>query len=1039
MLKNMTIKRKLLLYCIICLIAMLVVGLVGFGGIKRQASIQSVITKNYTTSQINMGILLDDIDYIGAAYLTLLVGRDDSKIESTFEYTDGIWVEVDELIAAFEALSGMENQDSILAELKSNVDSFKSVSTNMQSAITARNYGLAMTFYQEFDDLRIATGDSANALVKSLKEDASGVRAQRDKTSAFMSTMIFVIIVIAAIIQIAFNLVIASGIKKGLNKAIDVADELAQGKVDVDIDRASLPRDEVGHLLSSFADTIDSLKDQANKLEQIADGNIDIDINARSDEDVLNVSMKKVQGTLKNLVHDINGLAEHFKEGDTKYRNDPNKFKGEYKNIIEGTNGVTDIIMEQVDYLAGAIMMLGAGELPAIENDKPGDFAIIIDQLEQTVNSISDLVTDTEAMANAALAENYGVRADVEKYKGKFRNVIDGINKTLDMVVDKTNWYVSIIDAVPISIQAMDVNGNWTLVNDRFANVLKAEGVITSKEDAVGKPCRMGDIEVNGITKLKNGQDTYTFDNKDSVMQQSTAELRDVDGKVIGYVGAIQNLSSIIKVADYTDKAVERLQYNLSNLAKGVFQFRDNDIESNEYTKEVEAKFATIDEALNQVTSSVGALVSDSIKLADAAVEGQLDTRADLSLYSGEYAKVMKGLNDTMDAMVAPVNATVEILEEVARGRLDREVEGNFRGDHTKSKEALNSTIRQLRSIISEISTLLTAIGNGDLTVKTGENYNGDFVAIKEAINGIIINMTDVMGKIKIASEQVANGSRQLSEGAQTLADGSTKQASAVQELSATTGHVAEQAMQNTEYANEANSLTKEVMAMAEHGNSQMKGMLSSMDEINESSANISKIIKVIDDIAFQTNILALNAAVEAARAGVHGKGFAVVADEVRNLAAKSAQAASETTTLIEGSISKVEAGTQIANNTADALVKIVEGISNAANICEKIAEVSESQKSGVAEVNNGIGEVNLVVQSNSATSEESAASAEELYSQADELNKLVARFKFNGSGSSGSTAASPKASKAAIPAPKAHEEPPMITLDDFDMASDKY
>ena len=996
MLKNMSIKTKLTMYGIIALVAMLVVGLIGFGGIKRQASIQSVITKNYTTSQINMGILLDNIDYIGAAYLTLLVGKDDSKFEDTFTYVADIWVESYELIAAFEALEGMENQDAILAELKTNTDGFKAVSDNMEAAISAKNYSKAMTYYQEFDAYRIAAGDSANALVKSLKEDAGGVRAQRDKTSAFMSTMIFVIIVIAAIILIVLNLIIAGGIKKGLKKAIDVADELSQGMVNVDIDRSSLPRDEVGHLLSSFADTIDSFKNQAAVLEQIAAGNTNVDINVRSEYDVLNLSMQKVRDTLKDLVTTIDELADHFKKGDTKFRNNPDKFKGGYKEIIEGTNDVTEIIMEQVDYLAGAIMMLGAGELPMIENDKPGDFALIIEQLEEAVNSIGNLVDDTKKMAEAALAEDYNVRADVEKYNGEYRNVIDGINKTLDMVVNKTNWYVNIIDAVPIAIHAMDANGNWTLVNDRFASTLKAEGIANRKEDAVGKPCRMGDIDIDGISRFKRGEETYTFDYHGGVVQQSTAELKDASGKLIGYVGAVQNLSSIIKVAEYTDKAVERLQYNLSNLAKGIFEFRDNDIESNEYTKEIEAKFATIDEAVDQVRSAVGALVSDSLKLANAAVEGRLDTRADMSLYSGEYAKVMKGLNDTMDAMLAPVNATVEILEEVARGRLDREVVGDFKGDHIKSKEALNTTIRQLRSIITEISTILTALGNGDLTVKVSDNYVGDFVEIRDAITGILTNMTDVMSKIKQASEQVASGSRQLSEGAQMLADGSTKQASAVQQLSATTGHVADQAMQNTEHANEANTLTKEVMAMAERGNNQMKDMLRSMDDINESSANISKIIKVIDDIAFQTNILALNAAVEAARAGVHGKGFAVVADEVRSLAAKSAAAASETTALIEGSISKVAAGTEIANNTADALAKIVEGISDAANLCEKIATVSENQKKGVAEVNTGIEEVNQVVQSNSATAQQSAASSEELFGQADELKNLVSRFKFN-------------------------------------------
>lgn len=357
---------------------------------------------------------------------------------------------------------------------------------------------------------------------------------------------------------------------------------------------------------------------------------------------------------------------------------------------------------------------------------------------------------------------------------------------------------------------------------------------------------------------------------------------------------------------------------------------------------------------IGNVVATLRRLVLETTDVAMAAAKGQMDRRGNAGAFSGSYLELVRSLNNTLDATVAPLRETAAVFQKLA---------------------------------------------SQDLTGRMTGNYEGEFAAMKASLNSALTNLDDALLRVLIAAEQVGAASTQIGKGSQALAQGASEQASSVEEVSGSLQEVASMTKQTTTNAQEAKNLSVGARDYTDKGVTSMNRLSEAIEKIKLSSNETAKIVKTIDEIAFQTNLLALNAAVEAARAGDAGKGFAVVAEEVRNLAMRSAEAAKTTANLIEESVKNAQGGVVINEEVTKNLHDIEAQVNRVTEVVAEIAVASLQQSEGVSQITTSVDQMNQVTQQTAAYSEESASAAEELTSQAAELQGMVSGFKLSGKG----------------------------------------
>jgi len=591
----------------------------------------------------------------------------------------------------------------------------------------------------------------------------------------------------------------------------------------------------------------------------------------------------------------------------------------------------------------------------------------------------------------------------------------------------------TMLDAVPTPVMAVDQEFNVTYMNRAGASVLGE-----TQDSVLGRKCfhlfntEHCNTENCQVKKAMQQKGTFTAD---TVARTSSGEipirytgtpLTDDSGNVIGGLEYVLDISREVEITNQVNELsqaavngqldaradLSRFEGNYKQIVQGVNDTLDAVIGplnvAAEYidriskgdmpekiTEEYNGDFNEIKNNLNQCIDAVNGMTDEGRNLANAAIEGRLDARADPSKFSGDYYQLIKGFNDTLDAVIGPLNVAAEYIDRISKGDVPEKLSEEYKGDFKEVQNNLNALIEAM----DRITELAQEIAEGNLSVNVEMRSQED--RLMEALQKMVSELSGIVQEVQSAADQVASGSEEMSSSSQSLSEGATEQASNLEEVSSNMEQMSSNIQQNADNAAETEKIAKQASEDAQEGGKQVQDTVKAMKDIAEK-------IGIIEEIARQTNLLALNAAIEAARAGDAGKGFAVVAAEVRKLAERSGQAAKEINDLSSNSV-------DVAEKAGQMLDKMVPDIQKTADLVQEISSACKEQTSGAEQINKAIQQLDQVVQQNSSASEELSSSAEELSGQAQQLQENMSYFTVEDSGSGKRKGKQAQAKKGAL------------------------
>ena len=806
---------------------------------------------------------------------------------------------------------------------------------------------------KEQADVVKALDDLQNAKLSAAKK----VAEDNTVLATTASTMMYTIMGIAVLFAIGIGLILTKSITGPLSKGVEMMKEMAKGHLGM---RLHMDRkDEIGELAGAMDGFTDNLQSIVGGLQQISNGDLSREWVAADDKDEIAPALKQVRANLQALVADAALLNQAAVDGKLATRADANKHQGEYRKIVQGVNDCLDAVIGPLNVAAGYVDRISKGDIPPKITDKyNGDFNEIKNNLNQAVDAVNALVADAAMLSVAAVEGKLATRADATKHQGDFRKIVQGVDDCLDAVIGPLNVAAGYVDRI-------------------------------SKGDI---PPKITDKYNGDFNEIKNNLNQCVDAVNALVADANTLNVAAVEGKLATRADASKHQGDFRKIVQGVNECLDAVIGPLNVAAGYVDRISKGDIPP-KITDKYNGDFNVLKNNLNQCIDAVNALVGDAGMLANAGVEGKLKTRADASKHQGDFQKVVQGVNDTLDAVIGPLNVAAGYIDRIGKGEVPPKITDEYNGDFNTIKNNINACVDGLQGLV-EANNVIQLMSQNDFTSQIKGNYQGVYAELGKAINETITQMREALIQVQEGAMAIASASGEIAMGNQDLSSRTEEQAANLEETASGLEQITSNVNLTADNAQSANTEAVKARQVAQDGGTAVTQVIAAMESINESSAKINEIIGVVDEIAFQTNLLALNAAVEAARAGEQGRGFAVVAAEVRNLAKRSADAAKEIKVLIRESVTKSMDGSKVAAHAGETIQEVVANVQRVTALVGEIAGATQEQSTGLIELNKAVVQMDEVTQQNAALVEQAAAAAETLDSQAHTLAEVVSRFK---------------------------------------------